>query len=217
MQTKPEGWSIVLAGYWNRMIFTPEWVGSRLFPDNPQIETVVALLPVLPIVYRTALVAVEISSTRIVCRARDLSSDESLQQSEDIARKIISELPETPLQGIGVNFGFRESKPPPALLDLFIFNDTSQLTTAGWEATERRIIRQLQYESTTLNLNLSLNSGQLDIDCNFHFDPPVSDEGATTEKVLEPIQVIPLRNQVISFLESIYCLQLEGEEYDDQV
>ncbi len=35
MTPKEEAWSIVLVGFWNRMIFTPEWVGSNLFRVAP--------------------------------------------------------------------------------------------------------------------------------------------------------------------------------------
>ena len=38
MKTKPEGWNIVLAGFWNRAIFTPEWVGKWLFQQS-EVET----------------------------------------------------------------------------------------------------------------------------------------------------------------------------------
>ena len=30
MKAQTDGWSIVVAGFWNRMIFTPEWVTQKL-------------------------------------------------------------------------------------------------------------------------------------------------------------------------------------------
>lgn len=51
MTPKQEGWSVVLLGSWNRMIFTPEWVSARLF-HQPEIETFVALMPNMPLIYQ---------------------------------------------------------------------------------------------------------------------------------------------------------------------
>lgn len=214
MQKKPEGWNVVLAGFWNRMIFTPEWVGPRLFPDNPQIETVVALLPVLPIIYRDQQVSAEISSARIVCRPRDLESDESIRRAGTIAGKILSELPETPIQGIGINFGFQEQAPTPDLLDLFTFADNNKLAQTGWETSERRIVRQLYHEGTTLNLSLSFNNDRLDIDCNFNFDPGEVDDTPKVDAVA-PDRIIKLRDQAVTLLDQIYGLQVEDDNDDE--
>jgi len=123
MHKRREGWNVVLAGFWNRMIFTPEWVGPRLFGENPQLETVVALLPILPIIYRDNRVAVEIATSRIVCRARDLGNEEALRRCGEVAGIILAAQPETPVQGVGVNFAFREQSPDVVLLDLFNMAD----------------------------------------------------------------------------------------------
>ena len=47
MIRRRDGWSIVLAGFWNRSLFLPEWVGPRLFPE-PGMEIEIALLPAPP-------------------------------------------------------------------------------------------------------------------------------------------------------------------------
>lgn len=54
MVPRHEGWTVVLAGHWNRMIFTPAWVGQHLFQAGQQLETLVAILPVLPLIYQDA-------------------------------------------------------------------------------------------------------------------------------------------------------------------
>lgn len=215
MQRKPEGWNVVLAGFWNRMIFTPEWVGPRLFPDNPQIETVVALLPVLPIIFRDHDVAAEISNARIICRPRDLNNVESIRRAGTIAGALLKELPETPLQGLGINFGFRETGPASNLLDLFNFADNAQLAQAGWEPSERRIVRQLQHENDTLNLTLSYNNDQLDLDCNFHIDPAELEDTEAKVAAVAPARIIELRDRAIALLDQIYGLQLEDDNHDD--
>lgn len=211
MQKKREGWSIVLAGFWNRMIFTPEWIGPRLFAENPEIETVVALLPILPIIYRDNQVAVEISSARIVCRARNLEDDVALRRSGTTAGIILEALPETPVQGVGVNFAFREEAPPRELLDLFGFADDSRWVDAEWEVGERKIVRQLTHDGNALNLAFTLSGGQLDIDCNFHTAP---DNNAGAVAAVEPNRVIQLRDLVMQVLGDLYGLELE-KDYDE--
>lgn len=208
MHKKSEGWSVVLAGFWNRMIFTPEWVGTRLFDVNAQIETVVALLPVLPIIYRDNQVTVEISSARIVCRARDLESEAALRRSGTIAGTILQELPQTPVQGLGINFAFREPTPAGNLLELFNFGDNARLAEAGWEAAERKIVRQLRHDDDTLNLALSFNSERLDIDCNFHTDP---DDNDAAVAAVSPNRIIQLRDMAINMLVELYGLELEED------
>jgi hypothetical protein len=211
MHKRREGWNVVLAGYWNRMIFTPEWVGPRLFGENAQIETVVALLPILPIIYRDNRVAVEIATTRIVCCARDLENEQAVRRSGEVAGIILNALPETPVQGVGVNFAFREQAPDASLLDLFNLGDNARWVEAGWELGERKIVRQLTGDGDTLNLTLSLSGDVLDIDCNFHTMP---EDNVTAIAAAAADRVIALRDRATQGLIELYGLELEGDEGD---
>lgn len=208
MQTKPDGWNVVLAGFWNRMIFTPEWVSSRLFEQNAQIETVVALLPVLPIVYRDSQIAIEISAVRIVCRARDLDNEAALRRSGTVAQQILRSLQETPIQGVGVNFAFREPASFGSLLDLFNFPDSARFAEGGWEMGERKIVRQLSHDCVTLNLALTYDKEGVDIECNFHTD---ADDNETAVAAVAPDRIIELRDKAITMLDELYGLQLEED------
>lgn len=209
MHKKREGWNVVLAGFWNRMIFTPEWVQSHLFATSEQLETVVALLPILPIIYRDNQIVVEISATRIVCRARDLDSDEALRRSGAAASTILEALPETPIQGVGVNFAFREAAPAANLLNLFDFADNPRWAEAGWETGERKIVRQLTRDADTLNLTLTFNAGRLDIDCNFHTVP---DKNAAAVAAVAPERLVELRDKATHTIQELYGLELEGDD-----
>lgn len=194
------------------MIFTPEWVGPRLFAEDTQIETVVALLPVLPIIYRDNEVAVEISTARIVSRARDLASDQALRRSGTVAGIILESLPETPIQGVGVNFAFREEAPTADVLDLFDLADNPRWVEAGWGMGERKIVRQLSRDDNTLNVTLNLSGGRLDIDCNFHTDPAENRDAA--QAAVAPDRVIELRDLATQTLIDLYGLEMEGDDGD---
>src|SRR5262245_2488644 len=118
MIRRPDGWNVVLVGFWNRSLFLPEWVGPRLFPA-PGMELEIALLPTLPIIYRDQQVSMEISWGRLVFRPLNLADEAAILRVEGMAREMLRGLPETPIQGVGVNLGFRESVPPPHVLAMF--------------------------------------------------------------------------------------------------
>ena len=208
MRKKPEGWNVVLAGFWNRMIFTPEWVAPRLFEQDTQIETVVALLPVLPIIYRDQEAAVEISNARIVCRARDLNNEAGLRRTAAIAQAILDALPETPIQGLGLNFAFREPDPAGDLLELFNFDDSPRLAEDGWEVGERKVIRRLTRDEEVLNLSLTLAADYLDLEFNFHTDP---DDRDVLAAALDSDRLIRLRDLAIQVSQDLYGLVLEND------
>ena len=96
MISKQDTWGIVIAGHWNRMIFTPEWVGPRLF-NQDEIETQIALLPIFPIIYRHEQVVLEASAPRLIFRPR-YNTGPALEAAERMAVTVLDDLPNTPLQ-----------------------------------------------------------------------------------------------------------------------
>lgn len=105
MKRKSEGWNIVLAGMWNRAIFSPQWMNDVLFHE-PEVETLLSILPHLPIIYRNRQVAIEVSSMRLVFRPRQLN-DECLQALEAMAYAVLDKLRDTPLHAVRGEFRFR--------------------------------------------------------------------------------------------------------------
>lgn len=153
MISKQDNWGIVLAGHWNRMIFTPEWVGARLFQQE-EVETQIALMPVFPIIYRHDEVVIEVSSSRLIFRPR-FDSKRSLEEAERMAVTVMDDLPNTPLMGVGINFSFVERDPPPKLISLFNLEDGRLIERAQWEAPETKISRKLTGSLGTMLLTLS--------------------------------------------------------------
>ena len=136
MRRRPEGWHVILAGFWNRLIFTPEWVADRVF-HHAEFETYVALLPVLPIIFSDKSVSMEVSLARLLFRPVEWAADAGLARAERMAREVLKALPETPVQAVGVNFSYVEDFPPDYLLAVFNDNDPQDLATMGWEIKER--------------------------------------------------------------------------------
>ncbi|WP_425397464.1 hypothetical protein [Aeoliella sp.] len=211
MIKKAEGWSIVLLGYWNRMIFTPEWVGSNLFGSGSSVETVVALLPVLPIIYRDTSVSIEISNSRIICRSRRLDSEHALQGVGKTAHEILRLLPETPVKAIGVNYEFVENSPSENLVELFSFGDDAPLGEAGWTTEERKIVRRLSDEDDdTLNFTLTYGGEELTVSCNFH--TAVDNDHDIALGAVADDRVANLEDKALLLLKNYYGLILEESD-----
>jgi hypothetical protein len=93
----------VLAGAWNRAIFTPEWVSARLF-DNVPTEFEVAF-PTLAMRFHGRDADLVVQPSRIEAVPKD-ASDEALELASKLAQRVLHLLRETPVKAMGVNFNF---------------------------------------------------------------------------------------------------------------
>ncbi len=207
MIRKADGWSIVLAGIWNRAIFTPDWISRVLFHE-PEVETLLSILPHLPIVYRNSQVAIEVSTPRIVFRPRRLD-DACIQAAEGMAHTVLNALRDTPLIAVGVNFAFVESTPRRDLVELFDFADNAALVEVGWDLQERRAVRRLQKGGDILNMTRVFDGQEIVIEFNFHTETSNNE----TARAAVNQRVIRLRDESIRLLKEVYRLQpVEGED-----
>lgn len=209
MITKNEGWNIVLAGYWNRMIFTPDWVNRILFSDEPNLETLIGLMPNMPLIYRNSQVTVEISQPRIAFRPRRLD-DDCIRRAEQMAEVVLATLKDTPLMGVGLNFAFTEAN-VGMRADLFAFSDDQQLASTDWNVQTRRIVRQMRHDQDTLNLTLAYDGSEMTIEFNYHTD--TSDNESARSAVTN--RALRLRDESLRMLRDVYTLELTGEGESD--
>ena len=212
MIRKQEGWNIVLAGFWNRSLFLPEWVGPRLFP-GPGMEIEVALLPALPLIYRDQQVSMEISWGRLVFRPLNLTDNATLLRAEGMARSMLQALPETPVHAVGINFGFCEEIPPGHVVAMFNHVDDVELGQQEWAITERKLTRRLTRQDDVLSLTMTYSGEAVDFDFNFH-----SDAGTNAAAVLavEEGRSLALRDAALTLLRETYHLELEEDNAFDR-
>ncbi len=201
MTPKQEGWNIVLAGSWNRAIFTPDWVNRILFHEA-ELETLISIVPLMPIVYRNLQVAMEVSSGRLIFRPRRLD-DACIQAAEGMAHLVLSTLQDTPLTGVGVNFSFTENKPRRDLSKMFDFQDNAGLGEYGWVIQERRVVRRMQHGDDVLYLTFVLEGENLAVEFNFHTETVVN--ASAREAVHD--RAIRLRDSSLQLLNDLYQLQ----------
>ncbi len=209
MRTQPEGWNIVLAGIWNRAIFTPQWVKDLLFHE-PEVETLLSVMPHLPIIYRNAQVAIEVSTPRVAFRPRRLD-DDTIQAAETMAYAVLDKLRDTPLLAVGVNLAFVEENPSRELVRLFDFPDNQHIGEAGWDLQERRIARKIRRGNDTLNLTFVFDGQMLSIEFNYHTD---TNSNQTAREAIQG-RVLGLRDTAMQLLVNNYHLELDpGDDAD---
>ena len=207
MRPKRDGWNILLAGFWNRLIFTPDWVIPHFFPGEQEIETHVALLPILPIIYKTHGVSLEVSSTRLVLRPPVPFTDEGLLRIEKMARIALDSLPETPVQAVGINFAYEDNHPAPHLLAMFNDVDDVELGQLGWEIGERRLARRLSRRDDVLNLSAVLKENAVTFEFNFYIEV-----GAPASQAINRFaarKILDLRDAATELLSHTYNVEVE--------
>src|SRR4051812_3477977 len=94
--------SVVVTGFWNRMIFTPEWVGSVLY-GKPELEIQIPIMPVSPIIFSDSEVELHVTYGRLVFKPKELR-DECLNVAQELAIRAMRVLDDTPVSAMGFNF-----------------------------------------------------------------------------------------------------------------
>ncbi len=148
------------------------------------------------------------------CQARplNLADDAVLLRAEGMARSMLQALPETPVQAVGINFGFREQIPPGHVLAMFNDVDDAELGQQGWATGERKLARRLTRDNDALALTMTYNGESVDIDFNFHTDTQAN---AVAQQAVEARRSLRLRDAAIDLLRQTYHLELEEDDDGD--
>jgi hypothetical protein len=205
MKRKEDGWNILLAGFWNRAIFVPEWVTPHIFETAPT-EILIGFLPIQPLLYQDAEVSLEILPARLAFRPRVWGDDSALRRIAGMAGRALTQLPETPLHGVGVNLAFIEDRAPDELLALFNDADEESLASRGWTINERKLSRRFAREDDVLNLTMIWAGTSVTVELNFHSETTTAEAAL---KAVEPDRVVRLRDQSLKLLHDIYHLDLQ--------
>lgn len=198
-------WTVVVVGQWNPAVFSPEWVASHLLQVNP-IETHLAMGPLGGGVrYQSPTLVVIPQADRLIIGARN-STESCLAQMEAAAQRVLRLLSHTPIQGVGINYGFIENDPSVDLIQTFDIRDSGALAENGLAARRTVIIREIDLAQVVLKLKLSYAEGQVGLHFNYNYAATSADAGADllTGKAQE------CRNKTSDILSTIF--ELEGEE-----
>ncbi len=209
MIPKQEDWTIVLAGQWNVRIFSPEWVAKEIFDvsvDKIQVEVSLALGD-NRIRFSKDDISLIPQNDRIIIGIKTCD-DKVLQNAENLAKKIFTLLPQTPIKGFGINFGFVEEKQSREIISLFQLDDGKKISDHKCKLQQTEITRKLQVKNSILNLKHVFEDDNLFLRLNFHHEI----NSAKTARTKLRNKTIWCKNFACQFLNKVYGLVLEEEK-----
>ena len=211
MAVKPiiDNWTLVVVGDWNTRIFTPDWVGAKLF-EADDLTTEVSLTPGQSMVRFThAGVRIIPQDDRLVIGVQDIASD-TLSRAEEVGVRLLSLLPHTPVTAYGVNFGFLEARPRTALTAVFRASDHKRISEM-YEIGRIELTRTLGLDEGVLNLKHVFDDPTVELHFNFHHQSP--EAGLAAEGLRGRVQ--EYRAVAYRILEEAYALRVNEEGKDE--
>jgi hypothetical protein len=167
-----------MVGYWNRMIFSPDWIARMLF-DGAKVAIEVPLAnPQGPPRFTVGDVRLLVTAQRVMVLPTKEDED-TLRRVEATAIKILELLPHTPVTAVGINFQFVESEPSADLAELFRFRDTQGIAGIGFETASWGVARRLTKADFVLNFASVLEDNHVTFDFNFHSEVTGAQAAAT--------------------------------------
>jgi hypothetical protein len=121
--------------------------------------------------------------------------------------KILTDLPHTPVGGVGVNFRFIEPEPAGRLLQSFQLSDQGYLADAGAVIRTTSIRRGVDIAGSIVNITLQfLQNAQVRVDLNFHRDVP----NAEAARHHLETGILNFQHQAVSLLRTAYQIENIG-------
>jgi len=190
------------------MIFSPAWISGRLTSAKEVGVEVPVENPALPVRLSFDDIHLSVSRKQLILTV-ERPEDLLLERCRDVAVKVLTELPHTPLQGVGVNYHFIAQEPDTALFGIFTLNDNDDLSDAGITIKSTIIQRSLLVNDQVVNLSLTLSSDQkVHLGFNFHKDTQ------TTIQALEFLRAhsTDLKAKAFEILSRVYKSKVEPLE-----
>jgi len=201
--------SIVVIGGWNTKILTPPWLGNYIF-NKDQLDMYFPMTPGHPIkITDNNTFSLDVSDSKIKLNPIEIN-DTSLEQLSFSMRQILSQLPHTPVDAIGINFGFEIEKDE---YKSDIFDSIKDFSKKCVKDVDREIevVAQIvnnlndQYQNRILTITISHNYDTKDrIDFNFHKNTRGTEEA---KMLLESSHFTALHNYATENMDSILILR----------
>lgn len=170
-----ESTTLVLAGAFNPVILTPQWVARHglELPANEPVPPVQVLAPVqvqpgvLPRFTLPGLISYVAALKGLTIFLAGEGGDPS--RAVRAAAAILSKLPHTPVTGVGFNFEFVVDNPPENVFRLLTACDAMTATFPGdTEIVVRRWSNTVSWENALVTAECVLAGQQATIALNFH-------------------------------------------------
>ena len=177
MNVEPFNWDVVIVGYWNRAILTPNGIAKRLFKlaEGTGIQVAIPVNLFEPAQIEHDGIVVRVEERRLII-ATENPSYESLNNAMQTGCNALRDLPETPVFAAGFNIRFKISdhalefdQIAQSLLD-------TQLSDAGYEIISRGLIRRIRVKGSIFEKGVAnvlvhkKEDSAVRIELNFHRD-----------------------------------------------
>lgn len=190
---EPFDWNVVVAGSWNRAIFTPKWIQRKMFErEGALIEVQVPLdVPGPPRIVMDQ-VAVQPAANMLVVAPLACNLD-TLEMAAIAAARAVASLPETPISACGVNIRYRVDD--ASRLTGFLRSEVDDsAVAAGFQVQARQLQRTFVADQEPLRFGVintiiaEDENGECSVVLNFH--RATVDPGAVQEWLRLPRNVL---------------------------
>lgn len=167
MTIQSDSMSLVLAGRWNKYIFSPSWVSDKLFnTQEVQIEINLENLET-PLRYKTQNVRFAVEPTKVIFTALEYDQD-VFAYIEDRAKHLCAILSETPVIGFGINIEFLCDTIPESVSRLLSIPDTKYYSDNLLTIKNQAVTRKLDLGDRECNLSVTIEGSKIVFLYNFH-------------------------------------------------
>lgn len=204
----PFDWNVVVVGRWNRAIYTPQGIVTRLFGQPPgiefQMEVPADTIGPYRVHFDELMILVDWSRLVVEIPANDY---DGLQRAMGVAVRAMQDLPETPLSASGFNIRYKTEEGetgPQAVFEALRHDWDNRLAAANCDVSLRALSRGTTWRNGRVLFSCLEKRGNLTVELNFER------KGARGE-LLEWLQVSgdSIRGQVEHVLSRIVGLPLE--------
>ena len=167
MTIQSDSMTLVLAGRWNRYIFTPTWVAENLF-QTPEVRVEVAIDNLeAPIRYEYQNIRFAIEPARIIFTSLE-NEPEVFTSIESKAKHLCELLPQTPVIGYGINIVFVCDPVPLIVSNLLSIPDTGRFSDNLITINSQTVTRKLDLDGQVCNLSVAIEGSKAIFSFNFH-------------------------------------------------
>lgn len=210
LNPQPFNWDVVIVGFWNRAILTPNGIANRLFklPKGSGIEVLVPVNSLEPSQVKHNEIFVRVEKRQLII-GTDKPSYEELIKVMKTGCNALQDLPETPVFAAGFNVRFKIDD-YPEFEEITQSSIDTQISDAGYEIVSRGLTRKIRRQGGILNLRVRKDEkDEIITELNFH-----RDSNNITDLInWLSISEIELRNEVTQILGTV---SLRFEEINDE-
>jgi hypothetical protein len=198
MKIKEDHPNIVIAGKWNKYIFTTDWVMRYLLPDETlQMEIPLNIDGSHRISSGKIRILLQDNRLSLIAIKQD---DDTLEMIQAIAIKLTDYLPHTPVNAFGINFNYFEPI-NDTLAKLLVLSDTEKYIEKKIETLNIQHRRCFKIDDKTINLYITNDMTNVAFEINYHYD--VSSLLDVKEKI-NSNSILDLKNHSIELLKEVY-------------